>query len=60
MNRADMHTHTGMHLYIRIWANQGIPAMPVWAANMRNAYGLRKIAHTRMGKMPVWNRAPVA
>ena len=38
---------------IRMWANQGIPAIPVWAARMRTSspyvYGLRKMAHMRMG-----------
>ena len=38
---------------IRIWASQGMPAIPIWAAYTRRGspyvYGLRKITHTRMG-----------
>ena len=44
---------------IRIWAKQGYPAIPIWAARTRMgqeycpyAYG---IAHTRMGKIHVWD-----
>ena len=51
MNWADMAIR--VRALIRIWANQGMPAIPVWAARMRMGspyvYGLRKITHTRMG-----------
>ena len=51
MNWADIAIR--VRAIIRIWANQGMPAIPVWAARMRMGspyvYGLRKITHTCMG-----------
>ena len=48
-----------IRVLIRIWANQRMPAIPIWAARMRRGspymYGLRKITHTRMGKIRVWD-----
>ena len=53
MNRPDIRIRVRALIYIRIWANQGMPAIPVWAARMRMGslytYGLRKMAHMRMG-----------
>ena len=62
MNRPDTHTRTGTHTHMdnnkkikkTCKKNQGMPAIPVWAARMRMgspyAYGLRKMAHMRMGQ----------
>ena len=53
MNRPDIRIYAYGHALIRIWANQGMPAIPVWATRMRMgspyAYGLRKMPHMRMG-----------
>ena len=47
MNREDISIR--VRALIRIWANQGMPAILVWAVRMRTGPG--KMAHMRMGSV---------
>ena len=47
MNWADIAIR--VRALIRIWANQRMPAIPVWAARMPIRVWAKKITHTRMG-----------
>ena len=58
MNWADIAIR--VRALIRIWANQGMPTIPVWAARMRMGspyvYGVRKISLYAYGQpLRIWD-----